>query len=548
MAVLRDILARFGVEVEGQEKLRSVDDNLRNTLTTAKQLGNGLRALGTAFVAYRVIERVKEFVFGQVEQADQLKHNAERLGLTTDELQKYQYVAAVTQTTTEQAALAFRYFNRTVGEAALGTKSAAKTFNLLGIHVKDAGGKVRPTDELLLEFSDKLKAIPDEATRTAIAMRTLGRGGSSMLPALQMGSAELREMFKDVDALGGVMDKDFVDATHETDRALKLQVLSLSAVRTAIVRELLPWITNSIRTGIRWAKTFVDMSRHTYGVRTALIALASTLAGYVAAVQGFKLFTFMISNPALAAGAAIVGAIAVAFGILYLAFDSLYTFLTDPKAKTIIGDWITANFGPETADLVRGDLLQAFKGVLEIVQKVADGFKNGGNDLFRMVVDSLPSIIKWGGVFTAFVLDLIDHGITSARNLFDILSHTHVFGGGSQAERDAVDKRVEERNAESLARKEKYDALARAFDFTTPISRAPVPGVDVPGTGTGTREAKPGAAPINVHVETTIHNSTDPKATGKAVGDAVKQGVKDAAAQNRDAYAAVNQGNPVAVW
>ena len=230
MPSLRNLFVNVGVNVSGQSSLGKLNVVIKEAKERTLGLADGLKAVSRAFAAVagavavgKIAGAFAELIQEQIASADALDHNAERLGITTEELQKFQYAAEMTGISADKLAVGVRYFNRSVGEAAIGTKSGVKTFTALGMHIRDAGGDVRPTIDLLFEFADALKKIPSQAERsTAYEMRIMGRTGSALLPMLQKGAQGAKSRFSKTSTNSGVARiSAFIETAHQTDVSLK---------------------------------------------------------------------------------------------------------------------------------------------------------------------------------------------------------------------------------------------------------------------------------------------------------------------------------------
>jgi hypothetical protein len=520
---LRDLLVKFLVQVDGEKKLESTDLAIRRTILSAERLGNTFSRLGSYLVVGTIARGIENFVEGMVQQAIQLKVNSDRLGLTSDELQKYTYVADTMGIKTEQVAVAMRYFNRTVGEAALGTKSAVKEFALLGINIKGTDGKIRPLGELVGEFSDKLAKMPDQATRTAHAMRVLGRGGSSVLPELQKGGAALKELFKDVDELGGGFNGKFLKQAEETNRQMKRLKFGWRSISVALATEVLPYFKRWVERGIETAKTLIDLAKKTYGFRTALMFLAT----------GVALFALKLAQPFVALIALLTAA--------YLIFDDLYTFLEG--GDSVIGRWLDKLGGSGTA-------LQFWRDMKDAIAKVAEVFSGMGFSL-KSIGESFASAIPLGirllGEALIRITTLLDHAITGFRILYRIAS----FGQAGTS--------IEELTESLQKRIDAYSKLGATFDeLADPAAisrRAHLPGGSAfvgptqdPNAAPPTQDPN-AAPPTPIKVETTINISGagDPSGVANKVSDKMKKLIADTVEEqrNRDTWNAVSAGGLV---
>lgn len=556
---LRDLLVKFGIEVEGGQQLLQTDAAIRKTILSAERLGNTFKRLGSYLVIGLVIDRVKDFIESQIQQADALKHNAERLGITSDELQKYEYVAGLMNVSVKETTIAMRFFNRAVGEASLGTKGAVKTFQQLGINVKDADGNVRPTSDLLFEFADRLHKIPSQAQRTAIAMRTLGRNGSQFLTVFQGGSKALKDAFKDVDDLGGGFNDRFIEMAHETDVSMKRLKIAMRSVFVAVATELLPVFKKWIERGIQTAKTLIYLAVHTYGFRTALLALASgTVLFALKRLMGlFNPFKASIKDVMLAllSNAPLVAFVAL-ITTLYLAFDDFYTFLKG--GDSLIGDFFNTLGGAGSAKKFRDEIVEAFNKVKDALWPLRDGMKDFAISMLRAFKDSLPFIIKWGTTFGTVVVGALDAAISGISELiqaFKVLEQVFRIGGKPG---EALDKLLKD-NENLFKRLDAYsnfnNTVANAFtppksppvNAAAPYSGLPAP--PIPGDLSALPYAglppppHPGVHFL-INIENNVSGGGDSE-TARQVGHATKKAVKDGVTKARDTWNATNAGMPL---
>lgn len=593
---LRDVLVEFIVAVKGAKALDDVDASIKKTTVSANRLGGALSAnrLGGAlrqmtafYVGLRVLRGIKNFIESTIDGAAALRAQAATLGLTTDELQKYQYVADALHTPTRQVAFAFRFFNRAVGEAALGTKHANKVFDDLGMKIKDSHDKIRPTADLLFEFADKLKKVPHQATRTALAMSTLGRGGAELLPLLQNGSVALKDMFQDVEDLGGGFNDTFVKQAAEARVYLVRLRFAIRGMGVAITQALLPGLEKWAYRLTKIAKDLAILGQKTWAFRTALIVLLPILTGLIGRLVlmtrlGAAAWAWVkTSLPELLVLSAILTT-------LYYVFDDLWTFAHG-------GDSV---FGELLDDTGAGNALKFFKQMGELFGKIEEALKplmdlikSLGPNILAAFVGAMPGLIKWAAWFTNEFVESIDHAIQSLYAGFIRLKYWN--------NREEGEKIIAAMAQQGADRDKLYDHAAQAIDA---IGKPPVkpnyeaaygpsggsssitrqgPGGLAPGfqdvrdssgvthvtpvkpnygaafgpsggSNTGAGGLAPGfqevrdasgvthVMPINIHVE--VKGGPTNGDTANAVTKAVTGAGKSAATTIRDAHAAVNRG------
>ena len=143
------------------------------------------------FAGIFAAHELKEFFEATIEQAAHLQDLSEKLGVGTDELQKFQFAAKLAGVDSEGAAGAIGKLNRAIGQAIGGSKEAKEKFEKLGIELKEKNGDLRGAGEVILDLADKMKELKSAPEKTALAMKFFGRSGAALVPMLQEGTNRL---------------------------------------------------------------------------------------------------------------------------------------------------------------------------------------------------------------------------------------------------------------------------------------------------------------------------------------------------------------------
>src|SRR6266496_4175466 len=104
---LREVLARFGFDFD-KSKLDQVDKHVEKTkghIEHATHEGHGLLGL---FAGHFVFHALENFVEGIANTAVGLKHLSDQTGLTTDNIQLFEYGAGLAGIKTEEFELSVR--------------------------------------------------------------------------------------------------------------------------------------------------------------------------------------------------------------------------------------------------------------------------------------------------------------------------------------------------------------------------------------------------------------------------------------------------------
>lgn len=158
-----------------------------------QSLASRMRMIGAAAAAAGV--GLALAVRGQINAADEMVKTADRIGMSVEALSQLEHAASLSGVSMQTFSGAMQRLARTSVES-------AGELHRLGIATRTASGQMRPMEELLMEVADRLGDMPAGAERTALAIRLLGRQGAELIPMLQGGSAGLRAMMREADALG----------------------------------------------------------------------------------------------------------------------------------------------------------------------------------------------------------------------------------------------------------------------------------------------------------------------------------------------------------
>ena len=160
-------------------------------------------SLGGKIAAAFTIGGVMRFGQAVLENADAIVKMSDRIGDTTDAVQRLQYIGGQTSVELETMASAAAQFQNRLASGDASVLSALQAF---GISVDDI--KSKSLEEQLYAISDGVRTIPDPMRQTQLAMDLFGKSGSEVLPALK---AHMRE----VGAAAATMSEDAIRAADD---------------------------------------------------------------------------------------------------------------------------------------------------------------------------------------------------------------------------------------------------------------------------------------------------------------------------------------------
>lgn len=215
-------------------------------------LGAGLSALGPAgLVAAGAIVAVGA-ALDQTKKAmawaDELEATAQKLGLTVEQVQAYDFVAKESGVSTDAMRSSLENLNVALGKVqdnlARGkTSLQAKAFAALELSPADLKN-FQDAADLLPVIADRITKVRTAAEQAAIAKNL---GLTELLPLLKQGGEAIRGMTTDAERLGGVMDAQMVRRLAEANH----QVAALSQVIDTQMKEAFADLAPAIVTVVK---------------------------------------------------------------------------------------------------------------------------------------------------------------------------------------------------------------------------------------------------------------------------------------------------------
>lgn len=245
------------------------------------------------------VQKLAEVVQKSVEQVIELSHLAEKTGIAAEQLSALEFAAGQTGTKIDELDTSLIKFNKSISDAAGGLPAPAAAFSLLGIKVNDANGKLKSSDQLLLEVAGKFAGMEDGANKTRLAIELFGRAGAQMIPFLNAGAAGISAYEAEARKLGVTTDQSMIEKAKAWQRELEKSSAITDAYKRSIVAGLLPGLQsvagqfNSTAANAR-RFTEVEESARIVGkglaigivvIKDVVLALGNVIGGVAAAIS-----------------------------------------------------------------------------------------------------------------------------------------------------------------------------------------------------------------------------------------------------------------------
>lgn len=229
----------------------SFQTGLKNAQTNLNKFGNA------AAVGFKVVAATAALagaamgvaVKKAIDHADALSKSAQKAGVTTEALSRLAYAADFSDVSLETLTGGLGKLSKAMAEATTNKTSAAATaFKALGVSVTDANGRLRGSDAVFADLSDRFARMNDGATKTALAMQIFGKSGAEMIPLLNGGSAELKRMADEADRLGITLSTKAGKDAERFNDTLTLIGKVLQGVTNKVMESALPALQSLAQT------------------------------------------------------------------------------------------------------------------------------------------------------------------------------------------------------------------------------------------------------------------------------------------------------------
>ncbi len=370
--VLRRLLIKIGFVTDDKD-LQKTEARLDKLLSKMVSFGAVLGGLRGGF----------KLITDQIKEGNSLKLFAARLGLTTQEVQKFGYIAAQVGVPIDELQRSFRVLMNQVGSSGTltGMSHSIKLFGQYGLSVRGARGEMLPLSGMLEQVADRMSKMDSQAMKVRLATELFGAQGYKLIPILEKGSVGIRDLFGDFDRLNLTMRSGFVDAAQVAFQKMVTLRTAFKVFKSELAYGAFPWfnrLVSFLTIASSWMTAFARKTTLATTIWAAGGALA--LVTVIRLAGGFtKLFTTLLrfSIPLLIIGA------------LYLIFDDLYALLTGKES--VIGDVLKEMYGAEGAAKWVEELRVAWADLGKVISEdVWPLFKS----FFKWVLDLIPAMMR----------------------------------------------------------------------------------------------------------------------------------------------------------
>ena len=278
----------IGAKVTGENNIRKLGNSMQGVQGKAKNLAGAVKGVGAAFKALfaaAAIAGFGAFVKGAIDSADAFGKLSVRTGVAADKLQAYVNAGKLADVTQSDIENGLRKLAQTQSEAADGVATYSEAYGKLGVSVKSADGKLKPSDKLLGEIADKFKDLPNGPEKAAVAMDIFGRSGSKLITLLNGGSEALERFNYET-------SENFSQNAEYFNDQIEILKISFDGFRMQLADALLPALNaimevfgDLFSSGQDFGPLFKTIEIGVRGVSSVVLALVQSMRFFVRTIS-----------------------------------------------------------------------------------------------------------------------------------------------------------------------------------------------------------------------------------------------------------------------
>lgn len=214
---------------------------------------------------------------------------SQKTGVAVRSYQRLAYAAEQAEASTEALDDGLKHLNLSIDAAGRGSKTDARAFAQLGISIKDANGKVKPTEAIFLEAADAMAKMENGSRKAAVAQAIFGRGGIELIPMLSEGGDALRALGDEAERAGLVMSEEAARQAGIFNDSLGALMGEVKGLGRTVATNLMPDLIKLVA----WLRQMVAANRPEIvrQMQAALKSMAAALPDVIKGLQDIFRFT-----------------------------------------------------------------------------------------------------------------------------------------------------------------------------------------------------------------------------------------------------------------
>lgn len=305
----------------GNASLKGLSNQFDNIAKKTRGLSMAAGALGGALLANTI---------NSAKQADEIATLAKQYGVTTDEIQKFNYAQELVDVDTQTMLGSMQKMTKQMG-------ANNSAFQELNVSITDSNGEMRDSTAVWYDVLAALGNVENETQRDILAQELFGRSAAELAGIIDDGGASLKAYGKEAEDAGIILSEDGVASANEFNDAMDRLKATLTGdllkAGASLAQTLVPVLEKVVGFLAKLFEWFGNLQGPTQAFILVIAGLVAAISP-VASIISTILSLLAMLPPAFTAALGPIGLVIAAVGALVTAF--MYAYEHSEKFRNIV--------------------------------------------------------------------------------------------------------------------------------------------------------------------------------------------------------------------
>lgn len=260
-----------------------IPEGAKNALNGMKSFSAGTVAAMSAAAAavaglVKGVQALHQMTLEAAADADDVLTESMTTGLSTRTVQQLRYAQNLIDVSYSTISGSLTKLTQNMAKANDGNEALAESFRELGVSITDSNGELRSSEAVFYDLIDALGGMDNATARDAAAMELLGKSAQDLNPLIIQGSDAMRELAREAEQAGYVLDEYQTKKLGEVDDAYQRTQLQIEATKNQLAVEFAPAAKAALEAFANLVKLGGEALARS-GIITGLASLVESLAG-----------------------------------------------------------------------------------------------------------------------------------------------------------------------------------------------------------------------------------------------------------------------------